>query len=932
MTPTKSLAFQGAYTSTTNYCLNDVVTWQSTAWISTEASNHGNTPDFSPYAWAVLVPAGSTGLPGATGATGPAGIQGPQGERGVTGDTGLQGERGLTGATGRPGFVYQGAYASTTNYAAGDVVLWQGSSYSSLLDSNHGNTPDQSAAAWGLLTSTGPQGATGATGATGPQGDRGVPGEFGPAGPQGLTGQVGSTGPQGQPGRDGAQGPQGDRGPVGSTGAPGPVGLRFRGGYDSGTNYAQNDAVTWQNQTWLSLVNSNVGQTPSESPLYWTLLAAQGATGAQGPVGLTGQQGQQGVTGVQGAQGSTGVTGATGPQGEPGSTFEGGYDAARNYAVRDAVSFGGGTWLSLTAGNHGNTPGTTADWAQLAAPGATGPQGLAGNTGPAGAPGNAGPQGSAGPAGPAGATGPQGQPVAFRGVWNGTSAYVTGDAVSYNGSSFIATSAISGTPPGTAGQWSLLARQGDAGGAGPAGAPGAAGAAGQTGAPGATGATGAPGLNWLGTYNATTNYGLRDAVSYNGSSYMSLVANNAGNTPGASGSTEWSVLAAAGATGAQGIAGANGSNGAAATIVVGAVNTGAPGTGATVQNVGTPSAAQFVFTIPQGASGATGAAGVPGLVYRGTWMSGSGYAANDVVYAGGNWSLLAAQGAPGAATVQIGTVTAGSTASVTNSGTQNAATLNFVLPQGATGPTGATGLTWRGPWSTTTSYAANDAVSYGGSAYIATANSQGTAPVGSSYSGAAWALLAAQGAAGPAGTTGPTGATPAFTINLTITGQPGSNAAVVLGGTAANPTLTFTVPQGATGATGSGGSGGSGGAVFTTVHTVQGTASGAGSYFYPVGSTLSFSTEIPGALTLLPPSCNVASINLYNTSSTAATVVLRASSTISSLGPVLTCSAAGGASTCTANAGVNLGAKLVDFTITPGASATSSIFTEFTCQ
>lgn len=63
---------------------------------------------------------------------------------------------------------------------------------------------------------------------------------------------------------------------------------------------------------------------------------------------------------------------------------------------------------------------------------------------------------------------------------------------------------------------------------------------------------------------------------------------------------------AAGAPGPQGARGAKGetgASGAAATIAVGTVTTGAPGSSATVTNVGTASAAVLDFTIPQGASG-----------------------------------------------------------------------------------------------------------------------------------------------------------------------------------------------------------------------------------------------------------------------------------------------------------------------------------------
>jgi len=79
-------------------------------------------------------------------------------------------------------------------------------------------------------------------------------------------------------------------------------------------------------------------------------------------------------------------------------------------------------------------------------------------------------------------------------------------------------------------------------------------------------------------------------------------------------------------------------------------------------------------------------------------------------------------------------------------------------PTGSTGPAGPTGppgITWRGAWNSTTSYAANDAVTYGGSSYGATvaipANT--TPPV----SDARWGLIASAGATGPQGATGATG-------------------------------------------------------------------------------------------------------------------------------------------------------------------------------
>ena len=175
------VAYQGTYASATNYALNDVVSFQGSSYISLTAANHGNTPSSSPGEWGVMAlgAVGVQGPTGATGATGPQGLTGPAGPAGPVGPTGAA---GAAGAPGLPGLVYQGNYASTANYALGDVVLWQGASYASLLNGNHGNTPSLSPSQWGVLTAQGP---TGATGAQGPQGV---------AGPQGLPGSVGPTG------------------------------------------------------------------------------------------------------------------------------------------------------------------------------------------------------------------------------------------------------------------------------------------------------------------------------------------------------------------------------------------------------------------------------------------------------------------------------------------------------------------------------------------------------------------------------------------------------------------------------------------------------------------------------------------------------------------------------------------------------------------
>lgn len=109
--------------------------------------------------------------------------------------------------------------------------------------------------------------------------------------------------------------------------------------------------------------------------------------------------------------------------------------------------------------------------------------------------------------------------------------------------------------------------------------------------------------------------------------------------------------------------------GDAATVTVGTVTTGAPGSSASVVNVGTSSAAVLNFTIPAGAAGSTGPAGPAG-------------------------STGPAGAAGTAATISIGTVTTGSpgsSAAVTNSGSSSAAVLNFTIPAGAAGEPGPAG-------------------------------------------------------------------------------------------------------------------------------------------------------------------------------------------------------------------------------------------------
>lgn len=200
----------------------------------------------------------------------------------------------------------------------------------------------------------------------------------------------------------GARGPEGD------------PGLVWRGDWDSGTAYEENDAVHHGGSAWMAVAN-NTDSEPSEANADWDLLAAQGEKGEQGDEG---------------------------PQGEPGLTWRGAWDSGTSYGEGDAVHHDGSAWVAV-ADNEGSEPSEASeDWDLLAAQGDPGPEG---------------------PQGEEGDQGPQGEPgLAWRGAWDSGTAYETDDAVEHEGSSYIAVADNQDSEPPSA-DWDLLAAAGEDG-------------------------------------------------------------------------------------------------------------------------------------------------------------------------------------------------------------------------------------------------------------------------------------------------------------------------------------------------------------------------------------------------------------------------------------------------------------------------------------
>lgn len=161
----------------------------------------------------------------------------------------------------------------------------------------------------GVTGSQGPQGRVGAQGSVGAQGGVGAQGAVGGQGAQGgvgSQGSQGSSGPQGQSGTQGAQGVKGDIGPAGFT---------WRGVWQSGINYVEDDSVSHGGSSWFATEDPPTGEVPSQASAYWEPMALVGSQGAQGPQGGAGAQGASGGAGPQGSQGPQGTQGSQGSQG-----------------------------------------------------------------------------------------------------------------------------------------------------------------------------------------------------------------------------------------------------------------------------------------------------------------------------------------------------------------------------------------------------------------------------------------------------------------------------------------------------------------------------------------------------------------------------------------------------------------------------------------
>ena len=256
---------------------------------------------------------------------------------------------------------------------------------------------------------------------------------------------------------------------------------------------------------------------------------------------------------------------------------------------------------------------------------------------------------------------------------------------------------------------------------------------------------------------------------------------------------------ATGITGPAGADGAPGQDGAAATIQVGEVTTGEAGTDATVTNSGNSTNAVLDFAIPKGEKGDKGDQGDPGATGEQGPEGPQGPQGDP-----------GADGADGAAaTVTVGEVTtleAGEEATVTNSGTENAAVLDFAIPKGEKGDKGD-------PFTIKKTYASvsamnddfsNDDVPEGSFVMIDTGNVEDEDNAKLYVKGAdAFSYITdlsgatgLKGDPGQDGAPGAAGSAATIVVGEVTTGEAGTDASVTNSGTANAAIFDFVIPKG----------------------------------------------------------------------------------------------------------------------------------------
>jgi hypothetical protein len=234
------------------------------------------------------------------------------------------------------------------------------------------------------------------------------------------------------------------------------------------------------------------------------------------------------------------------------------------------------------------------------------------------------------------------------------------------------------------------------------------------------------------------------------------------------------------------------------------------------------------------------------------------------------------------------------------------------------------GLTFSNDWNGVTHYTANQAVTYGGSTYIALASNTDQEP---DTSPQAWSVLAQ---AGSTGQTGEAGTAATVTIGTVTTLAAGSPATVSNTGSESAAVLNFGIPQGAQGAAGSGGTAGvSSGDFAAMYHSVSYTTT-----YYAVNTTQASASENATVLAWVPQGCTVTRLDVNSQQSGSITVTLRSGASPATMAPTsVSCSPGATTGGCPALGSFTIPAgDFIDFEISGASGTPAGVWTALQCQ
>jgi len=151
------LIWEGAWSSVTNYQINDIVSSGGNSYIALN-NNSDAAPSESPSSWALIAGSGLSGRSGISGLSGASGASGASGRSGLSGI-------GLSWISG--GWDFE------LTYSINDLVSYNGSSYICILG-NINQIPSSSPSYWELVAASGISGRSGISGISGRSGISGL--------------------------------------------------------------------------------------------------------------------------------------------------------------------------------------------------------------------------------------------------------------------------------------------------------------------------------------------------------------------------------------------------------------------------------------------------------------------------------------------------------------------------------------------------------------------------------------------------------------------------------------------------------------------------------------------------------------------------------------------------------------------------------------